>query len=1044
MPLALSHGLSFEDLYSREGVQQLDSIFVRFLSQADVDVHNRFVKARLKAMMLEKGIDKETESKLLVDLTPLVDEFLAALFDIKQSVTAVSDNIDELAPIYRAKRQFVQRKAMKQYKADDVQGWDGDALLADLEAKLGGPFSELAFASAVLDKVGEDEIFARYGAWASYTKAGYRRHIRGVLFKHPQKTDRQNLVPLETEEIGGITVLKQADDLRYRDGFQLTDSGCDMTFAMDQSAYCLKCHEREKDSCRTGIRDKESGGFVRDELGNDLVGCPLDQKISEMVMAAEKGHMLGALGIVCVDNPFVAATGHRICNECMKACIFQKQDPVDVPQIETRILKEVLALPWGFEIYSLLTRWNPFNLKQPLPLPPTDYNVLVVGMGPAGFTLAHYLLSQGHHVTGIDGLKIESLDVGFQPIKNMADHWESLDDRIMAGFGGVAEYGITVRWDKNFLKVIRLLLERRRRFQMHGGVRFGGTIKLDQAFDELGFDHVALCTGAGKPKILDIPNGLAKGVRAASDFLMALQLTGAAKKDSLANLQVRLPVVVVGGGLTAIDTATEALAYYPRQVETFAARYHRLCDIMGKESVRQRWTAEDAEIAEEFLTHAAALKGKSASERLDLLKEWGGVTVAYRKTLQDAPSYRLNHEEVIKAFEEGIHLVENADPVGVDVDSSGAAIALETSVGTLPARTILIAAGTEPNTVAGREESDKIHLDGRFFQVMDFDGTVVSPELIPKPKDVHLINYMRDDKKAVTYFGDLHPSFHGKVVKAMASAKLGAPIVGQILAMAKPLNQPQDLHDMLTPTVVSVEDKEGVYALTVRAPLAAQNYQPGHFYRLQAYEQTAPTMEGVAITPVHVDKINGEISTVVRKTGGSADRIKHMQPGDRVLLMGPTGTALKIPHNQHIILLGEGYSVAALSQTAAQAKAQGCTVTVCKDTDTASQNMQGADMLVTMGSPRFLLGVQSLYQQEWAAQMAPSHIAKVAVHAPMQCMMKEVCAQCIQHRINPETGKKEVYFTCFNPLQDLQAVDLATLKLRLGQNSLAEKIAALR
>ena len=50
------------------------------------------------------------------------------------------------------------------------------------------------------------------------------------------------------------------------------------------------------------------------------------------------------------------------------------------------------------------------------------------------------------------------------------------------------------------------------------------------------------------------------GVRAASDFLMALQLTGAAKPDSLANMQLRLPVVVIGGGLTAIDTATEALA----------------------------------------------------------------------------------------------------------------------------------------------------------------------------------------------------------------------------------------------------------------------------------------------------------------------------------------------------------------------------------------------------------------------------------------------------------------------------------------------------
>ena len=48
---------------------------------------------------------------------------------------------------------------------------------------------------------------------------------------------------------------------------------------------------------------------------------------------------------------------------------------------------------------------------------------------------------------------------------------------------------------------------------------------------------------------------------------MALQLTGAARQDSLANLQLRLPVVIIGGGLTAVDTATEALAYYPIQVE---------------------------------------------------------------------------------------------------------------------------------------------------------------------------------------------------------------------------------------------------------------------------------------------------------------------------------------------------------------------------------------------------------------------------------------------------------------------------------------------
>src|SRR2546423_4292921 len=234
----------------------------------------------------------------------------------------------------------------------------------------------------------------------------------------------------------------------------------------------------------------------------------------------------------------------------MKSCIHQMQDPVDITQSETRTLKDVLALPWGFELYSLLTRWNPLDLRRPVPAEATGKRVLVVGMGPAGFTLAHHLLNDGHTVIGIDGLKIEPLPpslsgrtalgerVPFHAVRDVATLDEPLEARVMAGFGGVAEYGITVRWDKNFLKLIRLLIERRERFAMFGGVRFGGTLTIEGAF-ALGFDHIAFCAGAGRPTIVPMKNGLAAGVRQASDFLMALQLTGAAKTDSIANLQVR-------------------------------------------------------------------------------------------------------------------------------------------------------------------------------------------------------------------------------------------------------------------------------------------------------------------------------------------------------------------------------------------------------------------------------------------------------------------------------------------------------------------------
>src|SRR6185436_7548741 len=222
---------------------------------------------------------------------------------------------------------------------------------------------------------------------------------------------------------------------------------------------------------------------------------------------------IGALAMIVIDNPTVCATGHRICNDCMKSCIYQRQDPVDIPQAETRTLKDVLELPWGFEIYSLLSRWNPLNLKRPLPAAHTGKRVLIVGMGPAGFTLAHHLMNDGHAVVGIDGLKIEPLDadlsgvsidgtrVPFKPVRDLAQLREPLESRAMAGFGGVAEYGITVRWDKNFLKIARLLVERRAAFAMFGGVRFGGTVTAESAF-ALGFDHIALAAGAGKPTVL--------------------------------------------------------------------------------------------------------------------------------------------------------------------------------------------------------------------------------------------------------------------------------------------------------------------------------------------------------------------------------------------------------------------------------------------------------------------------------------------------------------------------------------------------------------
>src|SRR5437868_12840403 len=220
----------------------------------------------------------------------------------------------------------------------------------------------------------------------------------------------------------------------------------------------------------------------------------------------KRGDAIGALAIVIVDNPMCPGTGHRICNDCMKACIYQKQEPVNIPQIETGVLTDVLALPLGVEIYGLLTRWNPLSPSRPYALPYNGKKVLVVGLGPAGYTLAHCLLNEGFGVAGIDGLKIEPLPAdwtgadggGSRPIRDWSQIAQPLDRRPLAGVGGVSEYGVTVRWDKNFLTLVHLTLARRPRLTILGGVRFGGTIDAEQAFD-MGFDHVAIAAGAGRP-----------------------------------------------------------------------------------------------------------------------------------------------------------------------------------------------------------------------------------------------------------------------------------------------------------------------------------------------------------------------------------------------------------------------------------------------------------------------------------------------------------------------------------------------------------------
>src|SRR5262249_138513 len=300
-------------------------------------------------------------SDLIVELAVELDDFIAALFGVTREVEALRKRHDSLAPLYAVKRLFVQRRAANKYGPDQAASFDGRALRRDLEPLIGGELTELRFAERVdawMKAEAEHaalDLAARYAAWATHTPQGQRWHKRGVLFKLPRKIDPHDLIAVETEVVDGVAMLKlPPSQRRARDGFALTDPGTALAAALDHANYCIWGHNQDKDSCAKGLKEK-SGEFKKSVFGVVLAGCPLEEKISEMNLVEAGGHTIGALGIVAIDNPMCAATGHRICNDCMKACIYQKQEPVDIPQVETRILKEVLALPLGFAIHGVLT-----------------------------------------------------------------------------------------------------------------------------------------------------------------------------------------------------------------------------------------------------------------------------------------------------------------------------------------------------------------------------------------------------------------------------------------------------------------------------------------------------------------------------------------------------------------------------------------------------------------------------------------------------------------------------------------------------------------
>lgn len=1063
--MKLGFNLDFKKL-DLTGLKKLDQIFLDYLFKANESLYDNILLFRSNP----HSVLSQDYSEFLLNVSPYLDDFLAELFCISNEVTSLRLQHKDFDIIYECKRKFVQRYAIKKYSQEKIKDIDFENIYLKLANLVGKNFTSRDFAKQVIiwqqaeeNFVQELDIAAQYAAYRVYwcnsvilwtSNEIQKKQINPVaksqddiLFDLPQKLDKENL-------IDDKKISKYQKNERLN--FDYTDSFLNLDEALNHSHYCIYCHKQDKDSCskgtasfrkphtsefresslysRTFVRSaglllnspcSENSEFSRinnSQKKKNNSGCPLKQKISEMNYVKAQGFNLGALAIIVIDNPMVAATGHRICNDCSKACIYQKQDPVNIPLIESNILEETLKLPYGLEIYLLLTRWNPLNIYNPLPKESTNYNILVTGLGPAGFSLSYYLLRSGHNVTAIDGLKITPLPFDIhKPIKFWHEYKNKLSERVPKGFGGVAEYGITVRWDKNNLDILRLILERNNKFKYYDGVALDFNVTKEQAFD-LGFDHIAFCIGAGKPKILDIENFDAKGVRTASDFLMTLQSGGAFLENSNTNMLIRMPIAVVGGGLTSLDAATESLYYYKKQVESFVKDYEFSVAKYGKGYMEKDWTEEDKEIAEEFIAHAKLFeKAKNNEELKEIFKKLGGATIYYRGKLQDSPAYKLNHEELIYALALGVNFEENMQPLRINNDKYGHVESVEFG-----------------NRDRHCEEMRSINAAISLNQTPKIATQPKAARNDVKAKTVIIAigieNNTEFDEAKYSYFGDCNPKYSGSVVKALANSKDGYEALNKKLANNNPnfkgdyKNFVKQLDDLLISKVYKInilDDK--IFELVIHSPLAARNFKPGQFFRLQNYSaDVTKLIEPIALSVADINVESGLISFIIYDVGKSTNLCKLFSEDEKVILMGPSGMPLEIPKNKKIVIVDSELNNVLIKTL----KDNNNEVMFFTYSEIKTQKLTSVDRVIINASPEIAEELKSLKIFGESAEII------VSVNSSMQCMMKGICGQCIQ-KVEDE---RKYIFACSCQNQKAEIVHFESLKTRLRQNSLQEKM----
>lgn len=326
--------------------------------------------------------------------------------------------------------------------------------------------------------------------------------------------------------------------------------------------------------------------------------CPTGIDIPGFIQKIRSDNLRGAAHTILIEN-IMGGMCARVCPTevlCEEACVrnSHEEKPVEIGLLQRHATDTVFEQP------------TPFFSRAA----PTGKRVAVVGGGPAGLSCAHRLAMLGHDV------------VVFNRDKKP---------------GGLNEYGIAA------YKAIDDFAQREVEFILSiGGIdlRNGETLGQDFTLPELRdtYDAVFLSVGLGSSNALDLDDESMPGVDNAIEYIAELR-----QASDLGKLPVGRRVVVIGGGMTAIDIAVQSRRLGAERVDVV---YRRGPEQMGASSYEQELAKSNGVVIHHW------------AKPVELLGEGHVATIRFQKTSLDddgrlvarGDGFELTADSVFKAI----------------------------------------------------------------------------------------------------------------------------------------------------------------------------------------------------------------------------------------------------------------------------------------------------------------------------------------------------------------------------------------------------------